>query len=34
MNAKRAAKLMRIARYYGEERQVCKRIDEEERQDE
>lgn len=28
MNAKRAAKLMRIARYYGEERQVCKLIEE------
>lgn len=28
MNAKRAAKLMRIARYYGEEKQVCKLIEE------
>lgn len=27
MNAKRAAKLMRIARYYGEEKQVCKLIE-------
>ena len=28
MNAKRAAKLMRIARYFGEEKQVCKLIEE------
>ena len=28
MNAKRAAKLMCIARYYGEERMVCKLIEE------
>lgn len=28
MNAKRAAKLMQIARYYGEEKQVCKLIEE------
>lgn len=28
MNAKRAAKLMEIARYYGEEKQVCKLVEE------
>lgn len=28
MNAKRAKKLMEIARYYGEEKQVCKLIEE------
>ncbi len=28
MNAKRAAKLMQIASYYGEEKQVCKLIEE------
>ena len=28
MNAKRAAKLLKIARYYGEEKQVCKLIEE------
>lgn len=28
MNAKRAKKLMQIARYYGEEKQVCKLIEE------
>ena len=28
MNAKRAAKLMQIARYYGEEKQVCKLMEE------
>lgn len=28
MNAKRAKKLIRIARYYGEEKQVCKLIEE------
>lgn len=28
MNAKRAKKLMQIARYYGEEEQVCKLIEE------
>lgn len=28
MNAKRAAKLMRIARHYGEEKQLCKLIEE------
>lgn len=28
MNAKRAAKLMEIARYYGEEKQICKLIEE------
>lgn len=28
MNAKRAKKLMQIARYYGEEEQVCKPIEE------
>lgn len=27
MNAKRAEKLIRIARYYGEEKQVCKLIE-------
>ena len=26
MNAKRAAKLIKIANYYGKERQVCKQI--------
>lgn len=28
MNAKRAAKLMQIAHYYGEEKQVCKLMEE------
>lgn len=28
MNAKRAAKLLEIARYYGEEKQVCKLMEE------
>ncbi len=28
MNAKRAAKLLRIANYYGEEKQVCKLMEE------
>ena len=28
MNGKRAAALLRIARYYGEEKQVCKLIEE------
>ena len=28
MNAKRAKKLMEIARYYGEEKQICKLIEE------
>ena len=28
MNAKRAKKLIQIARYYGEEKQVCKLIEE------
>lgn len=28
MNAKRAAKLIKIANYYGQERQVCKLIEE------
>ena len=28
MNAKRAAKLMQIADYYGEEKQVCKLMEE------
>lgn len=28
MNAKRAAKLIKIARHYGEEKQVCKLIEE------
>lgn len=28
MNVKRAAKLMQIASYYGEEKQVCKLMEE------
>ena len=28
MNAKRAAKLMQIAHYYGEDKQVCKLMEE------